>query len=171
MSGFVARACSADGLNSSRSAVFAYRIGSVRHDSRYSAIDISVWLRASNDLAKALNNESLYMIPLHGKCRRTAGASRATERFGSRHRLVQPGILVAIGHPPAAVTQCKVQTIATVLTHGLLNSSAKGRSTLRFGSIVAASQHRQIPGITLPNPSSVFPSKNDRSASQASFPN
>src|SRR5215471_13217670 len=51
---------------SSRSAEFAYRIGSLRHDSRYSAIDMSVWLRASNDRAKALNRESLYMIPLHG---------------------------------------------------------------------------------------------------------
>src|SRR5665213_629626 len=50
---------------SNRSAALAYRNGSPRHDSRYSAIDISVWLRASNDRAKALNRESLYMIPLH----------------------------------------------------------------------------------------------------------
>src|SRR6267154_588064 len=49
---------------SSRSAELAYRIGSPRHDSRYSAIDISVSLRASKDRAKALNRESLYMIPL-----------------------------------------------------------------------------------------------------------
>jgi hypothetical protein len=42
---------------------------------------MSVWLLASNDLAKALNKESLYMIPLHGKFRRTAAASRATEAF------------------------------------------------------------------------------------------
>src|ERR1700730_5451465 len=48
----------------SRSAALAYRIGSPRHDSRYSAIDISVSLRASKDRAKALNRESLYMIPL-----------------------------------------------------------------------------------------------------------
>src|ERR1700761_2750685 len=47
-----------------RSGALAYRMGSVRHDSRYSAIDMSVWLRASNDRAKALNRESLYMIPL-----------------------------------------------------------------------------------------------------------
>src|SRR5580704_7948641 len=47
----------------SRSAALAYRIGSPRHDSRYSAIDISVSLRASNDLAKALNRESLYINP------------------------------------------------------------------------------------------------------------
>src|ERR1700693_6582931 len=47
-----------------RSAAFAYRIGSPRHDSRYSAIDMSVSLRASNDRAKALNRESLYMTPL-----------------------------------------------------------------------------------------------------------
>src|ERR1700712_3197527 len=49
---------------SSRSAALAYRIGSPRHDSRYSAIDMSVSLRASNDRAKALNRESLYMILL-----------------------------------------------------------------------------------------------------------
>src|SRR5579863_3672131 len=49
---------------SSRSAALAYRIGSPRHDSRYSAIDISVSLRASKDRAKALNRESLYMILL-----------------------------------------------------------------------------------------------------------
>src|SRR4029077_14583850 len=49
---------------SSRSAALAYRIGSPRHDSRYSAIDMSVSLLASNDRAKALNRESLYMIPL-----------------------------------------------------------------------------------------------------------
>src|SRR5258708_30015463 len=48
----------------SRSAALAYRIGSPRHDSRYSAIDISVSFRASKDRAKALNRESLYMIPL-----------------------------------------------------------------------------------------------------------
>src|SRR5579862_8156566 len=48
---------------SSRSAELAYRIGSPRHDSRYSAIDMSVSLRASNDLAKALNRESLYIDP------------------------------------------------------------------------------------------------------------
>src|ERR1700727_677061 len=49
---------------SSRSAALAYRIGSPRHDSRYSDIDMSVSLRASNDRAKALNSESLYMILL-----------------------------------------------------------------------------------------------------------
>src|ERR1700721_174648 len=49
---------------SSRSAALAYRIGSPRHDSRYSAIDISVSLLASKDLAKALNRESLYMTSL-----------------------------------------------------------------------------------------------------------
>src|SRR6202451_50805 len=48
---------------SNRSAELAYRIGSPRHDSRYSAIDISVSLRASNDRAKALNRESLYIDP------------------------------------------------------------------------------------------------------------
>src|SRR5215831_11890298 len=48
---------------SSRSAEFAYLMGSLRHDSKYSAIDMSCWLLASNDLAKALNKESLYMIP------------------------------------------------------------------------------------------------------------
>src|SRR5689334_279574 len=47
-----------------RSAALAYRIGSLRHDSRYSAIDMSVWLLASKDRAKALNRESLYMIRL-----------------------------------------------------------------------------------------------------------
>src|SRR5207344_1526672 len=50
---------------SSRSAALAYRIGSPRHDSRYSAIDMSVSLRASKDRANALNRESLYMISLH----------------------------------------------------------------------------------------------------------
>src|SRR5467141_5402949 len=49
---------------SSRSAALAYRIGSPRHDSRYSAIDMSVSLLASKDRAKALDRESLYMIPL-----------------------------------------------------------------------------------------------------------
>src|SRR5438445_13395544 len=49
---------------SSRSAALAYRIGSLRHDSRYSAIDMSVSLRTSKDRAKALNRESAYMIPL-----------------------------------------------------------------------------------------------------------
>src|SRR4030081_2266337 len=49
---------------SSRSAALAYRIGSPRHDSRYSAIDMSVSLRASKDRANALNRESLYMISL-----------------------------------------------------------------------------------------------------------
>src|SRR3974390_385688 len=48
---------------SRRSAEFAYRIGSPRHDSRYSAIDMSLSLRASNDRAKALNRESLYIYP------------------------------------------------------------------------------------------------------------
>src|ERR1700739_3551915 len=48
----------------SRSAELAYRIGSPRHDSRYSAIDMSVSLVASKDRANALNRESLYMIPL-----------------------------------------------------------------------------------------------------------
>src|ERR1700761_4880795 len=47
-----------------RSGALAYRNGSLRHDSRYSAIDMSVSLRASYDRAKALNRESLYMIPL-----------------------------------------------------------------------------------------------------------
>src|ERR1700680_3967125 len=56
--------CGSPMAASSRSAAFAYRIGSPRHDSRYSAIDISVSLRASKDLAKALKSESLYMIPL-----------------------------------------------------------------------------------------------------------
>src|SRR5450631_965930 len=46
----------------SRSAALAYRSGSPRHDSRYSAIDISVSLLASKDRAKALNRESLYMM-------------------------------------------------------------------------------------------------------------
>src|SRR6201992_1921614 len=49
---------------SKRAAALAYRKGSLRHDSRYSAIDISVWLRASKDRANALNRESLYMIPI-----------------------------------------------------------------------------------------------------------
>src|SRR5262249_38113371 len=47
-----------------RSAELAYLIGSLRHDSRYSAIDMSLWLRASKDRANALNRESLYMISL-----------------------------------------------------------------------------------------------------------
>src|ERR1700735_5461582 len=46
-----------------RSGALAYRIGSPRHDSRYSAIDMSVSLRASKDRAKALNRESLYIDP------------------------------------------------------------------------------------------------------------
>src|ERR1700751_3342102 len=49
---------------SNRSAAFAYFIGSLRHDSKYSAIDRSLWLRASKDRAKALNRESLYMPSL-----------------------------------------------------------------------------------------------------------
>src|SRR6187399_1603853 len=49
---------------SRRSAALAYLMGSPRHDSRYSAIDMSVSLRASKVRANALNRESLYMIPL-----------------------------------------------------------------------------------------------------------
>src|SRR5215468_9645575 len=49
---------------SNRSAAFAYFIGSLRHESRYSAIDISLWLLASKDRANALNRESLYMTSL-----------------------------------------------------------------------------------------------------------
>src|ERR1700674_5401483 len=49
---------------SRRSGALAYRIGSPRHDSRYSAIDMSVSLRASKDRTNALNRESLYMISL-----------------------------------------------------------------------------------------------------------
>src|SRR5437016_14633605 len=63
---------------SRRSAALAYRIGSLRHDSRYSAIDISVSLLASNDLAKALNRESLYMI--HLLIRLAASPERGTRR-------------------------------------------------------------------------------------------
>src|SRR5882757_4403531 len=47
-----------------RSAALAYRIGSPRQDSRYSAIGMSVSRRASKERAKALNSESLYMTPL-----------------------------------------------------------------------------------------------------------
>ena len=47
-----------------RSAALAYRIGSSRPDSKYSAIGTSVSRRASKERAKALNRESLYMIPL-----------------------------------------------------------------------------------------------------------
>ena len=50
---------------SKRSAALAYRIGSPRHDSRYSAIDISTSDRASKLRANVLNRESLYMwLPL-----------------------------------------------------------------------------------------------------------
>src|SRR5438552_7347922 len=49
---------------SNRSAELAYFIGSSRHDSRYSAIDMSVSLRASYVRTNALNRESLYMISL-----------------------------------------------------------------------------------------------------------
>src|ERR1700679_3478168 len=55
--------CGSPMAASNRSAALAYRIGSPRHDSRYSAIDISVSLRASKDLANALNRESLYIDP------------------------------------------------------------------------------------------------------------
>src|ERR1700723_2933637 len=48
----------------SRSAALAYRIGSPRHDSRYSAIERSVSVRASKDGAQALNRESFYIISL-----------------------------------------------------------------------------------------------------------
>src|SRR5579863_4247077 len=60
---------------SSRSAAFAYRIGSPRHDSRYSDIDMSVSLRASNDRAKALNRESLYIDPAPHMVCCTAGSA------------------------------------------------------------------------------------------------
>src|ERR1700737_2769922 len=70
----------------SRSAALAYRIGSPRHDSRYSAIDMSVSLRASKDLANALNRESLYMIslligfalPIHPSASCASGEESAT---------------------------------------------------------------------------------------------
>src|ERR1700722_4081173 len=55
--------CGSPMAASSRSAEFAYLMGSPLHDSRYSAIDISLSLRASNDRAKALNRESLYIDP------------------------------------------------------------------------------------------------------------
>src|ERR1700684_694447 len=74
---------------SNRSAALAYRNGSLRHDSRYSAIDISVWLRASNDRATALNRESLYMIPLHNLIAARLRRGRAHRR-GVAHITNQP---------------------------------------------------------------------------------
>src|SRR5271154_3120230 len=59
-----------------RSAALAYLIGSLRHDSRYSAIDMSLWLRASKDRANALNRESLYMISLRIWVGRAADSNR-----------------------------------------------------------------------------------------------
>src|SRR6202043_1377611 len=88
---------------SSRSAALAYRIGSPRHDSRYSAIDMSGSLLASKDRAKALNRESLPMIPL--LMRQTPGTrakvGRATEEIVrlpesvriARHQLVSDLLL------------------------------------------------------------------------------
>src|SRR5258705_1033380 len=55
-----------------RSAAFAYAIVSLRHNSRYSEIDISVSPRASNDRAKALNRESLYISVLLSESARSA---------------------------------------------------------------------------------------------------
>src|ERR1700685_2457903 len=81
---------------SSRSAALAYRIGSPRHDSRYSAIDISVSLRASKERAKALNRESLYMIPLliGSPCCRNARHTPAPERYkqpaANQHQHLKP---------------------------------------------------------------------------------
>jgi hypothetical protein len=46
---------------------------------------MSVWLRASNDRAKALNRESLYMIRLRDMFRRTIETSRATAAFGPNY--------------------------------------------------------------------------------------
>src|ERR1700678_2762410 len=93
---------------SSRSAALAYRIGSPRHDSRYSAIDISVSLLASKDLAKALNRESLYMNPSPGLVGRSAGtrvillhhrsATCPDRESASAHE--------PIGHASDSVTQC-----------------------------------------------------------------
>src|SRR6516164_2358148 len=61
-------------------------MGSLRHDSRYSAIDISVWLLASNDRAKALNRESLYMIPSKVSVPALVGSSdRAVEVLPFQH--------------------------------------------------------------------------------------
>src|SRR6516225_6125976 len=78
---------------SSRSAAFAYRIGSPRHDSRYSAIDMSVSLLASNDRAKALNRESLYMIPL---LIRSAASLNARHYFHVVEALPVPGPRISI---------------------------------------------------------------------------
>src|SRR5215831_18423413 len=89
---------------SSRSAEFAYFMGSLRHDSKYSAIDMSCWLLASNDRAKALNKESLYMIPL-----RVSSATQAETKAVPDRSLApvsnQREHMTIIGHPGAVSAQ------------------------------------------------------------------
>src|SRR5215813_3633310 len=91
---------------SNRSAQFAYFIGSLRHDSRYSAIDMSLWLRASKDRANALNRESLYMISLRiGQLRcRIASMRPCPESLSNQREHIR-----LIGHLASLLAQCTMQ--------------------------------------------------------------
>jgi hypothetical protein len=98
---------------------------------------MSVWLLASKDLAKALNKESLYMIPLHGKfpprcCYESSYGSieRCVSIFDTDS--LNMGILSAIGHPQANIPQRKAQAATAVSTSTSHNSSAETRSVLEF---------------------------------------
>ena len=112
--------------------------GRVRHDSRYSAIDMSVWLRASKDRAKALNRESLYMIPLHDMSRRTTETSRT---FGAFPGSNQQRHADSIGHSPDSLPQCAAQAGAALSTSSKLNSSSKPANRGRISSDVASPPH------------------------------
>src|ERR1700722_5584892 len=82
----------------SRSAALAYRIGSPRQDSRYSAIDISVSLRAPKDRAKALNRGSLYIILLPNYIGRISGAATLCSRHQQRaHSIAYQPLLAIVG--------------------------------------------------------------------------
>src|SRR6186713_848268 len=116
---------------SNRSAALAYLIGSLRHDSRYSAIDMSVWLLASKDRAKALNRESLYMIRLSMvtcKCRTLQSGSYRSVTATVRE---SPSVHAPIGHASVSTLQC--------------NSHAKDACLVKirchFARVVSGLQH------------------------------
>src|ERR1700690_2887349 len=123
---------------SNRSAALAYRIGSLRHDSRYSAIDMSLWLRASKDLAKALNRESLYMTSL-----RICSASlprripKTTCSTSNQHKHIE-----LIGHSADFLAQCTRQASIELRTGNCLLFKRKSRPLFRILTNVATQQHQ-----------------------------
>src|SRR5882757_5537007 len=124
---------------SNRSAALAYFMGSFRHDSRYSAIDMSVWLRASNDRANALNRESLYMIPLSTIC--FATQLKRTELSGAFLRSNQRGHSRSIGHSGDSLPQCNARAATALSTGSMVNKSSILPSETHFLAAVTRPQH------------------------------